>query len=170
MTPAAYFDEMVAPTIAEFMDTPADIRRAYAACMFAWHFADAVHKDRGEPLADVRKGIAAQVKFDRAYRTVADVANMAKHLKVTRPKLPYTLKTEDTHVGRAAAFSDGTRWSDGTSWTDADDVVCTRDDQGNLVDVRWCVVEARRAIVAYLKSRPELGWTPPPAPNDPAGG
>jgi hypothetical protein len=173
MKPSAYFHELVEPAIAEFEANPTSIRHAYAACMFAWHFADAVlvrtghgphasRKAKGDALEAIRSCIAALANPPTAFGTIAGIANMVKHLEVTDPRLPVKPKPEDTHVGPEAAWSDdGTYWLDHdgseVSWSDAENVVRTKDDQGNFVDVRWCVRKVRDAIEAYLVSRPELG-------------
>jgi hypothetical protein len=151
---AAYFREFVEPAIEEFAAEPTSIRHAYAACLFAYHFADAVHVARREPKDGIRKAIAALAKPEEAFWVVAGIVTLAKHLEVTR--LPVKPKLEDLPIGLEAAFSDGTHWSDGTSWSDAEEVVMVRDDQGNLVDVRECLLETYSAIEAYLAGRPEL--------------
>jgi hypothetical protein len=58
MTPSEYFRELVEPTIAEFEANPASVRHAYAACVFAYHFADAVHVHTGRSKTQVRKELA----------------------------------------------------------------------------------------------------------------
>jgi hypothetical protein len=63
MTPATYFRELVEPAIEEFEAEPISIRHAYTACMFAYHFADAVHVARREPKDGIRKAIAALAKW-----------------------------------------------------------------------------------------------------------
>lgn len=164
MRPAQYLDELVLPAIADFEAAPDSIRHAYAACMFAWHFADAVKVDRGECLEEIRKAIEAcaadaaslSAAGRNPVRIIEGVATLAKHLEVTRHKRAFRPTSQDTHVGNEAAFTDGTYWSDGTSWSDARPVVRTRDESGNPIDMRWCVRETRCAIEAYLASRPEL--------------
>lgn len=154
MKPSAYFRELVEPALADFEANPTSIRHAYAACLFAWHFADAVHMDRGETKSSIKQGIAAHTNPERAYWTVGGIATLAKHLEVTR--LPVKPKPDGTHVGPEAAFADGRYIDKERSWTKAEEVVRTWDDQGNAVDIRWCLREACRAIAAYLASRPEL--------------
>lgn len=158
-----YFRELIEPTIAELDAYPTSIRHAYAACMFAWHFVDAVVEHDGPypnpgcrsvALEATRKAIATHAKPDWAYWMVAGIATLAKHLKVTR--LRVKPKLEDTHIGPEAAFDDGRYWEDGRSWADAEEVVRTWDEQGNPVDVRLCLRQCSRAIEAYLAARPEL--------------
>ena len=157
MKPTAYFRELVEPSIEEFDAEPASIRRAYAACMFAWHFADAVHVDRREPKDGIRKAIASHAKPEAAFWMVAGVANMARHLELHDPHLPVKPKPEDMRVRRQFAWSDNTDWDDGTGWSDAKELVMVRDDLGHLVDLRECLLETYSAIEAYLATRPELG-------------
>src|SRR5687768_14124080 len=132
MTPVTYFRELVEPAIEEFEAEPTSIRRAYTACMFAWHFADAVHVHCREPKDGIRNAIAAHARPEEAFWTVAGVANMAKHLELHDPSLPVKPKPEDLRVGLQPAWSDGTHWSDSTSWSDAEEVVMVRDNQGYL--------------------------------------
>jgi hypothetical protein len=145
MTPAEYFRELVEPTIAEFEANPASVRHAYAACVFAYHFADVVAVHTGRSKTQVRKelaGIAAE------FWTVEGVATVAKHLEATRTTV--RPKAEDTHLGQAAAFADGAYWADGSSWADMPIVVRTRSDAGYPVDVLHCIGVTRRAIATYL--------------------
>ncbi len=164
MTPSEYFRELVEPTIAEFEANPASVRHAYAACVFAYHFADAVAvhltPDRNpgrikNELAKVRNDLTTLAK---EFRTVEGVATMAKHIEVMNEKMPVRPKTEDTHV----SLGEKGIWTDAASniapWTDAtgtvgdwhDGAVKTRDKNGNPVDMRDCVQATRRAIERYL--------------------
>jgi hypothetical protein len=156
MKPSEYFRDLVEPTIAEFEKEPESVRRAYAACVFTYHFADAaaVHSGRkSHQIADELTGMTP------AFGLVRDIANLTKHL-VLDPKRPGNKgrplpRMPDTHVGPEAAFTDGTFFSDGTSWSDSKPVVRTREGHGRLVDVAWCVTQARRAIEGYLQ-RPDM--------------
>jgi hypothetical protein len=147
MTPSEYFHELVEPAINEFESYPSSIRHAYTACVLAYHFADAVHIAKAKSKSSARRSLA---NIAPAFWIVEGVANMVKHIEVTGTKVKP--KIGDTHIGRAAAFTDGTLFSDGTSTSDADDVVKTKDDIGRYIDMRWCVREARRAIEAYLST------------------
>jgi hypothetical protein len=161
MHPLNYFHELVEPTIVEFEKEPANKRHAYAACLFAYHFADAaaIHEtpesDRSNPgklankIGEVRKRLADVAP---EFRMVEGIATMVKHIMVT--KVLEKPRIEDTHVGKSAPFNDGRYWSDETSWTENKDVVRTRNDRGHLVDVLWCVREARHAIETYLAGVP----------------
>ena len=151
MTPSEYFHELVEPTIAEFESNPTSKRHAYAACVFAFHFADAAAAHAKRKQHEI---VADLTNRTHAFPLVRDIANLSKHLELdpTRPgnkgrPLP---KITDTHVGPSAAFTDGTILDDGTSFDDAVDVVRTKDGTGQYVDVLWCVREVRRAIETYL--------------------
>jgi hypothetical protein len=154
MTPSEYFHELVEPMIiAEFESNPTSKRHAYAACIFAFHFADAVatsSKGKLEP-GDVANKLG---ELTRAFPLVWDIAILSKHLelnpKYKRNKGRPLPKIADTHIGPSAAFTDGTMFDDGTSFDDAVDVVRTKDGTGQYVDVLWCVREVRRAIETYL--------------------
>jgi hypothetical protein len=145
MTPSEYFRELVEPTIAEFAANPASVRHAYAACVFVYHFADVVAVHTGRSKTQVRReiaGIAAE------FWTVEGVATVVKHLEATRTTV--RPKAEDTHLGQAAAFSDGAYWSDGSSWAEMPTVVRTRDDAGHPVDVLHCIRAIKQALATYL--------------------
>jgi hypothetical protein len=150
MHPRDYFHDLIEPTLAEFEAEPTNIRRGYSACLFTYHFADAAAAHTGRKQFEIVKELA---KIAPVYEVVQGIANMAKHIELTRGKVQPRIA--DTHTGSEAAFTDGTFWDDGTSWTDSEEVVRTRDSRGHPIDVRWCVREARQAIEVYL-GRPDM--------------
>jgi hypothetical protein len=159
MKPAEHFREMVEPTIAEFEAIPTSVRHAYLACIVAYHFADTVGVYTGrKTLAELKKIREELADFTPAFWVVEGIANMAKHIELTRPHRVHT-KIVDTHVGLEAAFPDGTFLLDddgsSTSWKDSPDVVRTIDNHGRPVSLLWCVREVRRAIETYL-TRPDM--------------
>lgn len=154
MKPAEYFRELIEPTLAEFENDSTSVRRAFAASVFTYHFADAA----AVYLSRKREHIEVDLeRLTPAFGLIRAIANMSKHLVLDpkRNKGRPMPKIRDTHIGPAAAFTDGSYWSDGTSWTDSKDVVRIRDDSGKLVDIAWCLREGHRAIAAYLQ-RPDL--------------
>jgi hypothetical protein len=154
MTPSEYFRELVKPAIEEFEAEPKSFRRAYTACMFAYHFADAAHVATNRDLNVIREEIASRNPH-REFRVVEGVAILAKHVKVSNPNLAVRPKTEDMHLGpNEVPWDDGQGnpipWDDGHGnpvyWTDGAEVVCTVDGR----DVLQCVQETRRVIEKYL--------------------
>ncbi len=150
MKPSEYFHELIEPTLDEFESEPTSIRRAYAASVFTYHFTDAA----AAYLNCKRERIETDLeRLTPAFRLIRAIANMSKHL-VLKPEFnkgrPMP-KIQDTHIGPAAAFTDGSYWSDGTSWTDSKKVVRITDDNGKLVDIAWCLREGRLAIETYLR-------------------
>lgn len=154
MKPSEYFRELVEPAIVEFENDSTNIRRAYAASVFTYHFADAA----AVYLRRDRTGIEEDLeRLTPAFALIRAIATMSKHLLLDpkRNKGRPMPRIQDTHIGQAAAFSDGSFFSDGSSWTNNRNVVRTRDDNNRLVDIRWCLREGRRAIETYLQ-RPDL--------------
>jgi hypothetical protein len=145
VTPSEYFRELVEPTIAEFEANPTSVRRAYAACVFAYHFADTVHVHTGRSKTQVRKELAA---LAAEFWTVEGVATVAKHLEAARTTVKP--KVEDTHLGQAAAFASGAYWASGASWAGMPTVVRTRNDTGHPVDVLHCIRATKQALATYL--------------------
>jgi hypothetical protein len=161
VTPSEYFRELVEPTIAEFEVNPASVRHAYAACMFAYHFADAVaiHMVSTGAAAGIRDELG-RIRGELAaltpcFRMVEGIAAVAKHLEATRT--PVRPKVEDTHIGSEVAL-----WTDDKGnvalWTDSEGnvalweaaVVCTRDEHGNPINIRDCMRQTGEAIENYL--------------------
>ncbi|KQP81134.1 hypothetical protein ASF60_22465 [Methylobacterium sp. Leaf113] len=86
MTAREFADEIVAPTIRDFMETP-DRRRAYLACIVTYHLGDylslAAH-------ADARAALGLPfVAFER-------MCNAAKHREATRGKATRMASGSDT--------------------------------------------------------------------------
>jgi hypothetical protein len=165
MHPRDYLRELVEPAIKEFEAEPDNVRRAYTACLFAYHFADAVAvhgkpKDKAERdryLASIREELASSAP---SFRTVEGIANMMKHVELDRGKV--RPKMSDTHVSHEERL-----WVDAAGnvrpWLDASGTprpwlgppeVMTRDSQGNRVNLRRCIQEVRLAITAYLDGPP----------------
>jgi hypothetical protein len=156
LTPSTYFRELVEPAVADFEANQISVRLAYTACMFAYHFADAVaaHRHPGGDRGRIRNELG-KVRGDLAdlsawFRTVEGIATVAKHVEVMDEKMPVKPKIEDTHLGQAAAFASGQYWASGASCAGRPTVVRTRDDAGRPVDVLHCVRDVRRAIETYL--------------------
>jgi hypothetical protein len=77
-------------------------------------------KERGTSLAAVRDEFEAEFP---EFKVLADIANASKHFELDRSGPRQGLSAVDFHIGRGAAFSDGTYWRDGTTDTGAPDVV-----------------------------------------------
>jgi hypothetical protein len=135
MTPAEYFHELVEPTIAEFEANPASVRHAYAACMFAYHFADAVAVHAGRSKSQVRKELAA---LATEFWTVEGIATVAKHLEATTT--PVKPRIGDTHLGQAAAFASGAYWASGASWAGMPTAGRLQARQGGRRGIVWAEV------------------------------
>ncbi len=82
MTPTEFMDEVVLPTAREFMAARGDRRRAYLACIAAFHLCDYVSRANGVKLDVVRPAIRSlcQLSFD----VVEGVCNGSKHCGRTR--------------------------------------------------------------------------------------
>ena len=77
MKPSEYFRALVEPTILEFESDPTNIRRAYAACLFTYHFADAVAVYLGRKVSEIEDDLT---KVAPEFRLVRAIANMSKHV------------------------------------------------------------------------------------------
>lgn len=154
MKPSEYYSSLVEPTIAEYESDPTNIRRAYAACLFTYHFADAAAVHLGSKVSDVTDDLA---KLAPEFILVRAIANMSKHV-VLEPSLnkgrPIP-RIEDTNIGLSAPYEGGIYYDGGVGYEGADPVVRIKDDKDRFHDVRWCVREARRAVEAYLQ-RPDM--------------
>jgi hypothetical protein len=81
MTPAEYLAEILLPTAIEFRDERRSRRRAYLACIAAFHMKDYLRRAGAKGVEDaVREACISNGDFD----LVRDVCNGAKHLEATR--------------------------------------------------------------------------------------
>lgn len=122
MTPESYFNDIVLPNVAEFRESPSDIRRALNSAITLHHLSDIYCASRGIPkeLGTFRKKI--DEKCNGQYKILRAVANCAKHYELTVKERPAMTLT-DIKKQKEPPFSDGTYFSDGTAWTDSPDIV-----------------------------------------------
>ena len=150
-----YLTKIVEPTISELEKDPADLRKAFLACMATKHTVDHIAHEYNRDISDISKQVLSAAPH---FRWISDVANLAKHAEFDAKR--YKKRTTFTtfaaiHNGPSAAFSDGTYFSDGTSWTDATKTVRVRysDNSGiQLVDVTAAVRSVATALRKYLES------------------
>jgi hypothetical protein len=93
MDPQVFFDEFAKPNYDEFKSSPADRRKAFNACLTAWHLLDHMvgyYKDKDPALVDggIDKYRERLFVACVALRDIEAVAVAFKHLKVNhkRPK------------------------------------------------------------------------------------
>lgn len=158
LSPSAYLNEIVLPTVKEFEDDSTSLRRAYLACVTAYHFVDVVAYATSKDVNAVMRDITSSSQH---FLMIRDICVLAKHqwldpTKAGNKDRSDLISQNDLERGPRAAFTDGSYWSDGSSWTDMADVVRVRDGRGLPVDVLFCVTDAIRAIREYLASNPGL--------------
>jgi hypothetical protein len=72
MTPKQFLEEICAPTVAEFENNPASLRRAWVAVVALFHFCDYLAAARAVRLGDVRAEVLRE--FPR-FAWIEEVAN-----------------------------------------------------------------------------------------------
>ena len=77
MTPTSYMAEIVIPTAQEFMAARGDRRRAYLACIAAFHLCDYVQRADGKAINSVRRPIRALC--EPSFDVVEGICNGSKH-------------------------------------------------------------------------------------------
>ena len=87
-----YYTNVVKPTVEEFLDKRADVRRAFLACMATLHTVDYVMQNR-EPDPKAADKLVDEFKRDSlqqssAFEVVAAFALASKHCRLTRGERP----------------------------------------------------------------------------------
>lgn len=81
-----YFDEMVVPTLRDFENAPASIRRAFLACVVLFHTVDYLAEQAGSP---DKQNLRKQLRRENVDFSIVDrVAHAFKHLKAGHRKSP----------------------------------------------------------------------------------
>jgi len=87
MNAREFFESIVVPTVSEFESNPMDLRRAFLACLTAFHMCDYL-----EPNKQRRRTLYEQIRAECPhFETVERVANAFKHTESSRRPLPVNL-------------------------------------------------------------------------------
>ena len=136
-----YLEEIVAPTIAEYEAEPTSVRRAFLACVAAFHTVD--------HLAHPASGRSLRQKFNREssdFKLIDSIAHAFKHVSVgaAAPDHAKGLSADEV-ISRPPGFWDVAVW-DLSRWDDpAGGVTLAR---ANEVDL----LTALRSTLAFLRS------------------
>lgn len=90
--PAAYFSEIVLPTVREFLADRGDRRRAYLACIAAFHLCDYVSEAEGEKLKKVQD--AVRLACEPSFLVLQGVCNGSKHGAPSKRGFKFTAGSE----------------------------------------------------------------------------
>ena len=149
VTPAEFMDEVALPTAREFMAERGDRRRAYLACIAAFHLCDYVSRADGVKLDVVRPTIRSlcQPSFD----VVEGVCNGSKHCGRTRGTFRHEPGGE-RDVPAFAFDTPGAGWGEGR-WKEPG-LMVQLDGQGLFVDacLQAFLVSAAKAYPAHFGS------------------
>lgn len=87
MNALEFYDSIVVPTVSEFESNPTDKRRAFLACLAAFHLCDYLEPDRAK-----RRILYEKLRLEcPQFETVERVANAFKHTVSGRRPLPVNL-------------------------------------------------------------------------------
>jgi len=143
--PGEYTRLIVRPSVDRFLAEPTAYDLGFAACIFLFHFCDVYAEHNSMTSEEARQRIAA---VNPIIDVVHAVCIAAKHVRVRNARLGLYrgLMAEHAHIGKAAAFSDGTYFSDGTSFSDRDDVVRVQTPDGAWHDFTFLVSSLTKTI------------------------